>query len=48
VLEGRDRTRGAPTAPADGLYLWDVRYPDAFGLPSGRLEPRSIIMPGLH
>lgn len=33
VLEGRDRARGAATAPADGLYLWAVRYPDAFGLP---------------
>jgi len=33
VLEGRDRTQGAPTAPADGLYLWAVRYPIAFGLP---------------
>jgi tRNA pseudouridine38-40 synthase len=33
VLEGRDRTRNAATAPADGLYLWAVRYPAAFGLP---------------
>jgi tRNA pseudouridine38-40 synthase len=47
VLEGRDRTRGAPTAPADGLYLWDVRYPEAFRLPSGRSGARSIIIPGL-
>jgi len=53
VLEGRDRTRGAPTAPADGLYFWDVRYPDAFNLPgapqpSGRPGQRSIIIPGLN
>lgn len=34
VLEGRDRTRSAATAPADGLYLWEVRYPSAFGLPA--------------
>ena len=34
VLEGRDRTRGAATAPAAGLYLWEVRYPAAFGLPA--------------
>ncbi|HVH84650.1 MAG TPA: tRNA pseudouridine(38-40) synthase TruA, partial [Steroidobacteraceae bacterium] len=34
VLEGRDRTRGAATAPAAGLYLWEVRYPEAFGLPA--------------
>jgi tRNA pseudouridine38-40 synthase len=33
VLEGRDRKRNAATAPAHGLYLWDVRYPAAFGLP---------------
>jgi tRNA pseudouridine38-40 synthase len=47
VREVRDRTRGGPTAPADGLYLWDVRYPAAFNLPSGRPEQRSIIIPGL-
>ncbi|HUJ53211.1 MAG TPA: tRNA pseudouridine(38-40) synthase TruA [Steroidobacteraceae bacterium] len=35
VLEGRDRTKGAPTAPAAGLYLLAVRYPRAFGLPEG-------------
>ncbi len=47
VLEGRDRTRGAPTAPAEGLYLWGVRYPEAFALPTGRSDARSIIIPGL-
>ncbi len=26
VLESRDRTRGAKTAPPDGLYLTEVRY----------------------
>jgi tRNA pseudouridine38-40 synthase len=34
VLEGRDRTRSAATAPAAGLYLWEVRYPAAFALPA--------------
>ena len=34
VLEGRDRTRSAATAPAAGLYLWAVRYPAPFGLPA--------------
>lgn len=34
VLEGRDRTRSAATAPAEGLYLWEVRYNQAFGLPA--------------
>jgi len=59
VREGLDRTQGAPTAPAEGLYFWDVRYPEAFNLPrppqplreshpSGRLGERSIIMPGLN
>ena len=38
VLEGRDRTRGAATAPAAGLYLWEVRYPAAFGLPAPALD----------
>jgi tRNA pseudouridine38-40 synthase len=45
VLKGRDRTRNAATAPAEGLYFWGVRYPAAFGLPvppedhPGRLDP---------
>jgi tRNA pseudouridine38-40 synthase len=48
VLESRDRTKGAPTAPADGLYLWKVRYPGAFGLPSGIDEgSRSAIIADL-
>jgi tRNA pseudouridine38-40 synthase len=45
LLESRDRTQGAATAPSDGLYFWDVRYPKAFGLPD---PGRSIIIPGLH
>ena len=38
VLEGRDRTRNAATAPAAGLYLVSVAYPVAFGLPAGARE----------
>jgi tRNA pseudouridine38-40 synthase len=34
VLESKDRTRGHVTAPAAGLYFWDVAYPEAFGLPA--------------
>jgi tRNA pseudouridine38-40 synthase len=33
TLRGRDRTVAAETAPADGLYLVQVRYPEAFNLP---------------
>lgn len=56
ILVGRDRTCGAPTAPADGLYLWAVRYPAAFGLPDPLAQPsaasatdggQSIIIPEL-
>ena len=34
VLEGRDRTRAPATAPAAGLYLWEIRYPAAFAIPT--------------
>lgn len=34
VLEGRDRTQGGVTAPAEGLYMVAVDYPDCFGLPA--------------
>ena len=33
VLASRNRQLAPPTAPADGLYLWRVRYPAAFCLP---------------
>lgn len=33
LLAARDRTRAPATAPADGLYLWNVSYPVEFGLP---------------
>jgi tRNA pseudouridine38-40 synthase len=34
VLAERDRRLSAATAPADGLYLWQVRYPAAFPIPA--------------
>jgi len=33
LLEGRDRTRGAPTFSASGLYLTGVDYPARWNLP---------------
>ncbi len=46
VLESRDRTRGAPTAPACGLYLSSVRYPAEFALPD-KPESSWAMIPGL-
>lgn len=39
VLEARDRTAAAPTAPAEGLYFVRARYPVEFRLPP---EPPSF------
>ena len=33
VLDSRDRKRGGIAAPAHGLTLVGVRYPESFGLP---------------
>ncbi|OUS12112.1 tRNA pseudouridine(38-40) synthase TruA [Gammaproteobacteria bacterium 53_120_T64] len=33
LLAGRDRTQSAATAPAAGLYLIDVKYPQQFNMP---------------
>ena len=33
ILDGRDRTRSAPTFDAAGLYLTHIRYPASFALP---------------
>ncbi|MHB1543766.1 MAG: tRNA pseudouridine(38-40) synthase TruA [Gammaproteobacteria bacterium] len=38
LLAGRDRTRAGPTLPADGLYLWEIRYPERFGLEGSRRD----------
>ena len=40
VLKSRDRTKGGIAAPAHGLTLIDVAYPDRFGLPTQRGDGR--------
>jgi tRNA pseudouridine38-40 synthase len=39
ILEMRDRTRAGPTAPAAGLYLVAVQYPQHYELPDGGMLP---------
>lgn len=43
VLEQRDRTQAGVTAPAEGLYLLAVQYPERFGLPAG--DPAAPLWP---
>ena len=38
VLATRDRRQNAATAPPDGLYLAEVRYPAEFGLPAASAD----------
>jgi tRNA pseudouridine38-40 synthase len=33
ILEIKDRTKSAKTAPADGLYLAMIEYPEKYGIP---------------
>lgn len=39
ILQGRDRTLAGMTASAAGLYLVNVEYPEAFGLPESGWLP---------
>ena len=39
ILAAGDRRRLGKTAPAAGLYLVDVRYPERYSLPGGRPGP---------
>lgn len=43
VLAARDRTQGGITAPPDGLYFLDVRYPPEFEIPSIEMAIRADI-----
>ncbi len=45
VLAGRDRSRGAPTFEAAGLYLSQVDYDARWGLPEA---PRATLMSMVH
>lgn len=45
VLESRDRRQAAPTAPPDGLYFWQVRYPAAFAIPGPPAAVSAIMTP---
>ncbi len=40
LLALRDRTRAGITAPAEGLYLVSVRYPQRYALPTSGIVPR--------
>ena len=44
VLEGRDRTAGGVAAPAHGLTLVRVQYPEDYGIPDARVPD---LLPGL-
>jgi tRNA pseudouridine38-40 synthase len=39
ILTGRDRRRAGFTAPAEGLYLWQVHYPAECGIPIPHQRP---------
>lgn len=40
LLALKDRTQAGPTAPAEGLYLVAVQYPDKYDLPVSGILPR--------
>ena len=44
ILDARDRTLGGMTAPADGLYLIKIEYPQHFGIPEPDLSSCSFIL----
>tara|TARA_R110000822_G_scaffold159476_19_gene299370 strand:- start:2437 stop:3273 length:837 start_codon:yes stop_codon:yes gene_type:complete len=42
LLQKRDRTQAPATAPANGLYLVQVNYPDHFNMPEFTLGPQLV------
>jgi tRNA pseudouridine38-40 synthase len=48
LLALKDRTRAGPTAPAQGLYLVAVQYPDAYDLPRSGNVPWFGASAGAH
>ena len=44
VLEARDRTKGGVTAPAGGLYLTLVEYPDKFKIPKPAADTWPLLL----
>ncbi len=42
VLSGRDRRAAGITAPPQGLYFYEVEYPDSFGLPGA--DSRGVLL----
>jgi tRNA U38,U39,U40 pseudouridine synthase TruA len=47
TLAARDRTRAGITAPASGLYLWQVRYPKSLQVPETAFCRPSAMIAGL-
>ena len=47
TLAARDRTRAGITAPASGLYLWQVRYPKSLQVPEAAFDRPWAMITGL-
>jgi len=47
ILAARDRTRAGITAPAGGLYLWQVRYPKSLQVPETAFNRPWAMIAGL-
>ena len=45
LMQGRDRSAAAETAPADGLYLVEVEYPAQYQLPATPYGPLMLGLP---